>query len=169
MVPKFNPRNARPDTIPKHLEFPGIAHLFGREPERLLCPVRTLGLYLIRSAELAEKDHQHKLFGHYTANTCVYHPLLTLGSWNHPPDLWNLFGIQLSQDQGSWCQGSGSLHSLLQEHSPERAMWANRIEVLERLCPPLPLGHGGRYRTPGPPSSGHRNHLVITGSFSSYL
>ena len=155
MVPKFIPKNARPDIIPKPLEFPGIAHLFGREPECLLCPVRIffLGLYLIRSAELAEKD--------------VYNPLSTLGCWNHPPDLWKLFGVRPSQDQGAWCQGSDSLHSLLQEHSLERAVWANWMEVLERLCPPLPPGHGGRYRTSGHPSSGRRNSLVMTGSFSS--
>ena len=48
MAPKVIPKNACPDTIPKPLEFPSIAHLFGREPECLLCPVWTLGLYLIK-------------------------------------------------------------------------------------------------------------------------
>ena len=72
MVPKFIPKNARPDTIPKPLEFLGIAHLFGREPERLLCPVQTLDLYLIKSAELPKKDPQQKLFVHYTANTQMF-------------------------------------------------------------------------------------------------
>ena len=72
MVPKFLPKNACPDIIPKPLEVPGIAHLFGREPECLLCPVRILGLYLIRSAELAKKDPQQKLFVHYMANTQMF-------------------------------------------------------------------------------------------------
>ena len=44
LVPKYIPKNARLDTIPKPLEYPGISHLFSRDPERLLCPVRTLGL-----------------------------------------------------------------------------------------------------------------------------
>ena len=65
MVPKFIPKNAWRDTIPKPLELPGIAHLFGRETERLLCPVWTLGLYLKKSAELAKKDPTHeKKIGH---------------------------------------------------------------------------------------------------------
>ena len=71
MVPKFITKNAS-HTIPKPSEFPGIAHLFGREPERLLCPLRTLSLYLIRSADLAENDPQQKLFVHFTANTQMF-------------------------------------------------------------------------------------------------
>ena len=37
LVPKFSPKNQCPDLIPKTLEFPGIAHLFLQELERLLC------------------------------------------------------------------------------------------------------------------------------------
>ena len=42
-VPKFIPKNQRPELIPKLLEFPGIAHLFPKDLERLLCPVWVLG------------------------------------------------------------------------------------------------------------------------------
>ena len=69
LVPKFIPKNARPDTIPKPLDFPGIAHLFSRDPERLLCPVRTLGLYIVCSKELADEGPQLKLFMHFTPQT----------------------------------------------------------------------------------------------------
>ena len=44
MVPKFIPKNQRPEIIPEPVKFPGIAHLFPNEPERLLCPIRALGL-----------------------------------------------------------------------------------------------------------------------------
>ena len=44
MVPKFIPKNQRPEIIPEPMKFPGIAHLFPNEPERLLCPVRVLSL-----------------------------------------------------------------------------------------------------------------------------
>ena len=57
MVPKFIPKNQRPELIPKPLEFPGIAHLFPKDLERLLCPVRVLGLYLLRSAEERQLIH----------------------------------------------------------------------------------------------------------------
>ena len=36
IVPKFIPKNQRPDLIPRPLEFPGIALLFPKELERLL-------------------------------------------------------------------------------------------------------------------------------------
>ena len=61
LVPKYIPKNARLDTIPKPLEYPGITHLFSRDPERLLCPIRTLGLYIVHSQELADEDPQQKL------------------------------------------------------------------------------------------------------------
>ena len=69
MVPKFIPKNQHPELIPKPLEFPGIADLFPKDLERLLCPVRMLGLYLIRSAERAKEDPQQKLFVHYSPDT----------------------------------------------------------------------------------------------------
>ena len=46
MVPKFMPKNARLNTIPNSVSFMGISHLFSSKPERLLCPVRVLGLYI---------------------------------------------------------------------------------------------------------------------------
>ena len=65
MAPKFIPTNQRPEIIPKPLEFPGIRH-GSLDLERLLCPVRVLGLYQIRSADRAKEDPQQKLFVHYS-------------------------------------------------------------------------------------------------------
>ena len=62
MVPKFIPKNQRPEIIPEPMKFPGIAHLFPNEPERLICPVRALSLYIVKSAERAQDDSQEKLF-----------------------------------------------------------------------------------------------------------
>ena len=42
-------KNALPYTIPDPISFPGIAQLFPRKPERLLFPVRVLGLYINRT------------------------------------------------------------------------------------------------------------------------
>ena len=72
LVPKYIPKNARLDTIPKPLEYPGITHLFSRDPEKLLCPLRTLGLYIVRSQELADEDPQQKLFVHFTPKTQMF-------------------------------------------------------------------------------------------------
>ena len=72
MVPKFIPQNQRPEIIPKPMKFPGIAHLFPNEPERLLCPVRALGLYIVRSAERAQDDSQEKLFVHFNPATQMF-------------------------------------------------------------------------------------------------
>ena len=58
MLLKFIPKNARPDVIPKLLEFPGIAHLFSSEPERLLCPVQMSGYILLDLDDLANEDSQ---------------------------------------------------------------------------------------------------------------
>ena len=72
MVPKFIPKNQRQELIPKPLEFPGIAHLSPKDIERLLCPVRVLGLYLIRSAERAKEDPQQKLFVHFSPDSQLF-------------------------------------------------------------------------------------------------
>ena len=61
MVPKFITKNQRPELIPKPLKFLWKAHLFPKDLERLLCPMRALGLYLIRSAERAKEDPKQKL------------------------------------------------------------------------------------------------------------
>ena len=49
MAPKFIPKNERLELIPKPLVFPGIVHFFPKDLERLLCPVRALGLYVVKS------------------------------------------------------------------------------------------------------------------------
>ena len=72
LVPKLMPKNARPGIIPKPLEFPGIAHLFSRDPDSLLCLVRTLGLYLVCSQELTNEDPQSKPFVHFTPKTQMF-------------------------------------------------------------------------------------------------
>ena len=72
MVPKFIPQNQRPEVIPEPIVFPGMAHLFPKDPERLLCPVRALGLYIVRSAERAQTDPLEKLFVHFTPNTQLF-------------------------------------------------------------------------------------------------
>ena len=70
MVPQFIPQNAMPDVIPSPVQFPGIAHLFPDEPERPLCPVRALGLYINKTQHLADKDTQ-ELFVHFNPSTQV--------------------------------------------------------------------------------------------------
>ena len=49
-----------------------MAHLFPDEPERLLCPVRVLGLYFVRSADRAQEDSQEKLFVHFNPATQMF-------------------------------------------------------------------------------------------------
>ena len=72
MVPKFIHKNQRPEIIPEPVKFPGMAHLFPNEPERLLCPVRVLGLYIVRSADRAQDDSQEKLFVHFNPATQMF-------------------------------------------------------------------------------------------------
>ena len=71
-IPKFIPKNQRPEIIPEPMKFPGIAHLFPNEPERLLCPVRALGLYIVRSVERTQDDSQEKLFVHFNPATQMF-------------------------------------------------------------------------------------------------
>ena len=73
MVPKFMPKNPRLNTIPNPMSFPGIAHLFPRKPERLLCPVRVLGLYINRTQTLPDQaDQADCLFVHFKPDTQVF-------------------------------------------------------------------------------------------------
>ena len=72
MVLKFIPKNQRPELIPKPLVFPGIAHLFPKDLERLLCPIRALGLYVVKSTERAREDPQQKLFVHFSPDTQLF-------------------------------------------------------------------------------------------------
>ena len=72
MVPKFIPKKQRPEVIPEPIVFPGMAHLFPKDPERLLCPVRALGLYIVRSEERAQTDPLEKLFVHFNPNTQLF-------------------------------------------------------------------------------------------------
>ena len=72
MVPKFIPKNQRPEIIPEPIKFPGIAHLFPNELERLFCPVRALGLYIVKSADRAQNDPLEKLFVHFNPETQLF-------------------------------------------------------------------------------------------------
>ena len=72
MVPKFIPKTQCPELIPKPLVFKEIAHLFPKDLERLLCPVRALGLYVVKSTERAKEDPQQKLFVHISPDTQLF-------------------------------------------------------------------------------------------------
>ena len=72
MIPKFKPKNQRPEIIPEPIKFLGIAHLFPNELERLLCPVRALGLYIVKSADRAQNDPLEKLFVHFNPETQLF-------------------------------------------------------------------------------------------------
>ena len=72
MVPKFIPKNQRPEIIPEPIKFPGMAHLFPNESEGLHSPVRALGLYIVKSAERAQNDPLEKLFVHFTPETQLF-------------------------------------------------------------------------------------------------
>ena len=72
MVPKFIPKNQRPEIIFLTYQVPGIAHLFPHEPERLLCPVRALGFYIVKLADSAQNDPLEKLFVHFNPATQLF-------------------------------------------------------------------------------------------------
>ena len=169
MVSKWIPKNARPDTIPKPLAFPGIAHMFSTEPERLLCPVRTLGLYNTRSAELAENDTQQKLFLHFMPNTQMFTTHFRC---------WVAETIHLTYENSSESDLPKIKAHDVQAVAASIAYYRNTplkelcgligLEVLQCLCSPLSSRHGGRHEATGPPSHGHGNRLTLTGSFLSY-
>ena len=94
MVPKFIPKNQRPEVIPEPIVFPGMAHLFPKDPERLLCPVRALGLYIVRSEERAQTDPLEKLFVHFNPNTphyCLLSPMHPIYFWCFNTFSWHDF------------------------------------------------------------------------------
>ena len=65
------PKNALSNTIPDPISFPGITHLFPREPEQLLCPVRVLGLYINKTQTLADQAGSDCLCVHFKLDTCT--------------------------------------------------------------------------------------------------
>ena len=69
MVPKFMPKNVLLNTIPNPASSLGITHLFPRTPERLLCPVRVLGLYINRTQTLADQAGSDHLSVHFKPDT----------------------------------------------------------------------------------------------------
>ena len=72
MVPEFILKTQRPELIPKPLVFPGIAHLFPKDLERLLCPARALGLYVVKTTERSKEDSQQKLFVHFSPDVQLF-------------------------------------------------------------------------------------------------
>ena len=57
MVPKFIPKNQRPEIIPEPIKF---------------CPARGLGLYIVKSADRAQNDPLEKLFVHFNPATQLF-------------------------------------------------------------------------------------------------
>ena len=78
MVPNPIPKNQHPEFIPKPLEFPGIDHLFPKDLERLLCPVRVLGLDLRN--ERKKIHNKNFLCISPPRHPAIHYPLQTLGS-----------------------------------------------------------------------------------------
>ena len=130
MVPKFIPKNQWPETILEPMKFPGIAHLFPNEPERLLCPVRALGLYIVRSAERAQDDSQEKLFVHFNPTTQMF-----------IYDIWEFFWVWSTENQGPWRQGNLCINRFLLEYSPERIIRIDWLEIVQRIRTPLSSWH----------------------------
>ena len=126
MVPKFIPKNQRPEIIPEPIKFPRIAHLFPNEPERLLCPVRALGLYIVKSADRAQNDPWENLFVHFNPAT----QLFTTHFRRWVADLWKFIRMWSPEDQGPWRQGNLRIHRFLQEYSSERSLRIDRLEVI---------------------------------------
>ena len=168
-LPKFIPKNQRLDIIPKPLEFQGIAHLFPKYLERLLCPVRVLGLYLIRSAERAKEDRSTKetFCAFLPRYPTLHHPLLVLGGRDYLPYLRKLVWIWPFQDSSPWCKSGGCLHSLLQKYSVVWAMWSDQMEVLQRFRPTLPERHSGRHWASGHPPGGRSNSYLDYSSLTT--
>ena len=65
-------QNQRPEIIPEPIRFPGMAHLFPDEPERLLLPSQGSGSLFVRSADRAQEDSQEKLFVHFNPATQMF-------------------------------------------------------------------------------------------------
>ena len=59
-LPGFMAKNQLPNQMPEWITIPGIAHLNPCEPEKLLCPVRQLKLYLRDTS--ASRGDRHRLF-----------------------------------------------------------------------------------------------------------
>ena len=155
MVPKFIQKNQWPEIIPEPMKYPGMAHLFPNEPEWLLCPVRALGLYIVRSAEHAQNDSQEKLFVHFNPATQMF--TTYFHRWVAETirlTYENFFRVCSTENQGPWCQGNLCINCFLPEYSSERIMWIDWMEIVKRIRTPLSSRHGGRYGTPGHPSGG---------------
>ena len=128
MVPKFIPKNQRPKLIPKPLGFPGIAHLFPKDLERLLCPVRVQGLYLIGSEERSKEDSQQKLFLHFSLDT----QLFTTHFWR-----WVAETIRLTYENSSEsdlpkirAHDVRVVAASIAYYTLVSAMWSDRMEII---------------------------------------
>lgn len=62
-LPSFRAKNQHSSEAPVSLTIPGIAHLCPKEPERFLCPVRALRMYLQHASGL--RSAGHRLFRHW--------------------------------------------------------------------------------------------------------
>ena len=161
MVPKIIPKNQRPEIIPEPIKFPGMAHLFPNEPERLLCPVRAQGLYIVKSAERAQNDPLEKLFVHFTPATQLFTTHFRRWVAETIRLTYEFFPIRSPEDQGPWRPGYIRIYSLLQKYASEGALRTDRMEVIKRVRPSLSTRHGGRYRTTRHPSGGRTDGFPV--------
>ena len=155
MVPKFIPKIQRPELIPKPLVFPGIGHLFPKDLERLLCPVRALGLYIVRSANRAKEDPHQKLFVHFSPDTQLFTTHFRR---------WVVETIRLTYEISSQSDlPKIRAHDVrvvaasipYYRNTPiTRAIWTYRMEILQCFRPTLPEIYGSQYRAPGPSYGG---------------
>ena len=62
-LPEFRSKSQRPSEVPLPIIVPGSAHLVPSDPERFLCPVRSVRLYMSRTVELHKRSK--RLFVHW--------------------------------------------------------------------------------------------------------
>ena len=133
--------------------FPGIAHLFLKDLERLLCPVRALGLYVIKTTEGAKEDPQQNRFVQFSPDiqlfTAHFRRWVAETIWLTYENL-----SQTNLPKMSRCPSGSCLDSVLSEYSSLRALRTYRLEIFQRVCLPLPERYGSQYRTTGPSSGG---------------
>ena len=90
LVPKFMPENALLNTIPDPISFQGIAHIFPRKPERLLCPVKVLGQYINRTQDVSWPSWLWlSVCPLQTWYSGLYISLPPMGVWGYPANVWS--------------------------------------------------------------------------------
>lgn len=80
-LPDFRAKNLKPSELPGSVVLPGIAHLMPGEPERFLCPVRSVELYAIKTRELHERRQCGRLFTHFTSEVSTDIKVSHISRW----------------------------------------------------------------------------------------